>query len=69
MKITYSKRFIPAITLLFLAILTSFIPFVLADLDWMDGGIGTGVLSIYFLCFLGLGILANIIVAISIKPR
>lgn len=33
----------------------------------MDGGIGTGILSIYLSGFLGLGIVANIIVAISIK--
>jgi hypothetical protein len=66
-KITYSKRFIPTIALMFLAIITFFIPFILANLDVIDGGIGTGILSIYFSGFLGLGILANIIVAISIK--
>jgi tetrahydromethanopterin S-methyltransferase subunit C len=51
------------------AILTFFIPFILANLDVMDGGIGTGILSIYLSGFLGLGlgIVANIIVAISIK--
>ena len=66
-KITYSKRFIPTIVLMFLAILTFFIPFILANLDVIDGGIGTGILSIYLSGFLGLGIVANIIVAISIK--
>jgi Ca2+/Na+ antiporter len=66
-KITYSKRFIPTIVLMFLAILTFFIPFILANLDVMDGGIGTGILSIYLSGFIGLGIVANIIVATTIK--
>ena len=67
LRITYSKRFIPTIALLFLAILTFFIPFILANLDVIDGGIGTGILSIYLSGFLGLGIVANIIVATTIK--
>jgi hypothetical protein len=69
MKITYSKRFIPAIALLAFAVLTFFIPFILVEFDGMDKGIGTGVLSIYFSGFLVLGVLANIIVAMSIKRR
>jgi Ca2+/Na+ antiporter len=67
LKITYSKRYRPTIVLLFLAIFTFFIPFILANLDVMDGGIGTGILSIYLSGFLGLGIVANIIVATTIK--
>ncbi|XXM70784.1 hypothetical protein ACQ0QQ_13790 [Lysinibacillus sphaericus] len=69
MKIFYSKRFIPAIALLIFAVLIFFIPFILVELDGMERDIGTGVLSVYFSGFLGLGVLANIIVAMSIKRK
>ncbi|CAN7269506.1 hypothetical protein [Rossellomorea sp. LjRoot5] len=68
-KISYQKRFIPTLTVIFLAILAFFLPFLLATLDVIDKGFGAGILSIYFSGFLGLGVLVNIIVATSIKKK
>ncbi|MGM0851385.1 MAG: hypothetical protein ACQEWI_02050 [Bacillota bacterium] len=66
-KVPYSKRFIPTIILMFLAILVFFVPLILASLDVIGGGFGIAIRSIYFSGFLGVGILVNIIVAAFIK--
>jgi hypothetical protein len=68
-RISYSERFIPTLTLMFLVILAFFLPFLLATLDVIEKGFGAGILSIYFSGFLGLGVLVNVIVATSIKKN
>lgn len=66
---TYSKRFIPTFTLMCLAIIAFFLPFLLARLDVIERGFGAGIQSIYFSGFLGLGVLVNVVVATSIKKN
>jgi hypothetical protein len=66
-KVPFSKRFIPTVILMFLAILVFFVPVILANLDVIDGGFGIAIQSIYFSGFLGVGIFVNSIVAAFIK--
>jgi hypothetical protein len=68
-EVSYQKRFLPAITLVFLAGLVFFFPLILASLDVIDGGFGVATLSIYFSGFLGAGVVVIICVAALIKKE
>ncbi|TFD94374.1 hypothetical protein [Jeotgalibacillus sp. R-1-5s-1] len=68
-RISYSKRYIPSLLLMFLAILVFFLLFSLAEMDIIEKGFGTAVQSIYYSGFLGLGVLVNVFVVIFIKKN
>ncbi|TYS14118.1 hypothetical protein FZC78_19945 [Rossellomorea vietnamensis] len=67
--IRYSKRFIPTLTLILLAILAFFLPFFLAEADVIEKGFGSAIQGIYYSGFLGLGVLVNVIVLTFIKKN
>jgi hypothetical protein len=68
-EVSYQKRFLPAIMLVFLAGLVFFFPLILASLDVIGRGFGIATLSIYFSGFLGAGVVVNICVAALIKKE
>ena len=59
-KINYSKRYIPTLMLIVLAILVFFLPFLLAEIEVVEKGFGPAIQSIYYSGFLGLGVLVNV---------
>lgn len=65
LKIRYTRRFLPTIILVFLAVLIVFVPALLV----LKSGFGIAIQSIYFSGYLSLGILVNIIVAIFVKKN
>jgi hypothetical protein len=66
-RIRYSKRYIPTLTLILLAISAFFLPFFLAEVDVIEKGFGPAIQGIYYSGFLGLGVLVNVIVLTCIK--
>jgi predicted tellurium resistance membrane protein TerC len=68
-RVSYSKRYIPTLTLLLLAILVFFRTFLLAEVDVIEKGFGPAIQSIYYSGFLGLGVLVNVIVVNCIKKN
>ncbi|MBM7578601.1 hypothetical protein [Jeotgalibacillus terrae] len=69
MRISYSKRYIPILTLILLAILAFFLPLLLSAIDVIEKGFGPAIQSIYYSGFLGLGVLVNVIVVTTIKKN
>ncbi|TDL32883.1 hypothetical protein E2R51_09470 [Jeotgalibacillus sp. S-D1] len=69
MKVPYSKRFLPIVILILLAILVFIVPLILASLDVISGGFGIAIISIYFSVSLVVGTLVNLIVVFTIKKR
>lgn len=68
-RIRYSKRFIPTLTLILLAISAFFLPFFLAGVDVIDKGFGPAIQGIYYSGFLGLGVLVNVLVLTYIQKK
>ncbi|MFD2681774.1 hypothetical protein [Bacillus seohaeanensis] len=66
-KISYSKRFIPAIMLILLAIFVFLLPLIFASFDVMEGDFGIAITSIYFSIALLFGSLVNLIVIFTLK--
>ena len=69
MKIAYSKRFTPTISLVLLAILVFLVPPILASFDVIGGGFGIAIISVYFSISLVFGSLINLIVIFTIMKK
>ncbi|TXC92909.1 hypothetical protein FS935_01575 [Metabacillus litoralis] len=69
MKISYSKKFLPTIILIVLAILVFILPLLLAFFNVIDGGFSVGIISVYFSFSLIFGCLINFIVILAIKKK
>jgi hypothetical protein len=69
MKVPYSKRFIPTIMLILLAILVYLVPSILASFDVIGGGFGTAIISVYFSISLMFSSLVNLIVILTLKRK
>ena len=69
LKIRYTRRFLPTIMLILLAILILFVPSLLVSKDVLDGGFEIAIQSVYFSISLGVGTVVNIIVAIFIRKN
>ncbi|WP_273129657.1 hypothetical protein [Bacillus weihaiensis] len=68
-RISYSKRYIPTLTLIFLAILAFFLPLLLSAIDVIEEGFAPAMQGIYYSGFLGFGVLVNVIVVTTIKKN
>ncbi len=68
-KVHYSKKFLPTIMLIVLAILVFIIPLLLAFFHVIGGGFSIGILSVYFSFTLLFGSLVNFIVILAIKKN
>jgi hypothetical protein len=68
-NISYSKRFIPTIILLLLAISVFVIPQILSHFDVIKMGLSLAVIVVFFSIPLALGLIVNLIVALFIKRK
>jgi hypothetical protein len=66
-KISYSKRFTPAIMLILLAIFVFLLPLLLTSFDVMEGDFSIAITGIYFSIALVFGSLVNLIVIFTLK--
>lgn len=69
MKVSYSKKFLPTITLIILAISVFLIPLLFASFNVIKGGFSIGIISVYFSISLMFGVLINLIVILTIKKK
>ncbi|MGD7043030.1 hypothetical protein [Jeotgalibacillus proteolyticus] len=70
-KISYTNRFLPSITLFFLSIFVFLLPTILAYFEVIKGSMGfaVAIMSIYYSVALLIGVVVNLVVLFTIKKK